>query len=221
MAASEDYRHFFVSFNGADLVYAVAIDAALRDAGFTTYFHPRDLGPGGNVPIWMDEALLNSAQTLALYSPDYTKDAAIYSKAERYASFWQDPTGDKRKLIPIVIRETTFTPLLAMVSRIAVAGMTPEEAAAHVVARLKSADETAAGDSWRRSQPLPAIFTAGYRPNPNFTGRFEALGNLIKCLRIGTNAAVVTIAGMGGVGKTTLAAEYCHRFGGRYGGGGG
>jgi hypothetical protein len=218
MAASRDYRHFFVSFNDADLAYAAAIDAALRDAGFTTYFHPRDLGPGGNVPIWMDEALLNSAQTLALYSPDYTKDAAIYSKAERYASFWQDPTGDKRKLIPIVIRETTFTPLLAMVSRITVAGMTPEEAAAHVVARLKSDDETAAGDSWRRSQPLPAIFTAAYRPNPNFTGRFEALGNLIKCLRIGTNAAVVTIAGMGGVGKTTLAAEYCHRFGGRYGG---
>jgi TIR domain len=90
--------------------------------GFSTFFHPRDLGPGGNVPIWMDEALMNSAQTLALYSPDYIKDKAVYSKAERYASFFQDPTGDKRKLIPVVLRETTFTPLTAMLSRIEVKG---------------------------------------------------------------------------------------------------
>jgi len=111
MTDSKDHRDFFISFNSADLAYADAIDAALRAAGFTTYYYPRDLGPGGNVPIWMDHALMNSAQTLALYSPDYTKDAAVYSKVERYATFWQDPIGDKRKLVPIVLRETTFTPL--------------------------------------------------------------------------------------------------------------
>src|ERR1700731_4858423 len=54
--------------------------------------------------------------------------------------------------------------------------------------------------------------------NPNFVGRLEALSGLIASLRTGANAAVVAVAGMGGVGKPTLAAEYCHRFGGRYGG---
>jgi len=115
-------RDFFISFNSADLAFAEAIDAALRAEGFSTFYHPRDIGPGGNVPIWMDEALMNSAQTLALYSPDYTKDKAVYSKAELYASFWQDPTGDKRKLVPVVLRATTLTPLMAMRSRIDVKG---------------------------------------------------------------------------------------------------
>ena len=108
MADAKAPRDFFISFNSADLPFAEAIDAALRAEGFSTFYHPRDLGPGGNVPIWMDEALMNSAQTLALYSPHYTKDAAVYSKVERYASFWQDPTGDRRKLIPVVPRDDVY-----------------------------------------------------------------------------------------------------------------
>ena len=211
-------RDFFISFNSADLAYAAAIDAALRAEGFSTFYHPRDLGPGGNIPIWMDDALMNSAQTLALYSPAYTSDRAVYSKAERYASWWQDPGGDKRKLIPVLLRETTFTPLMAMISRIEVLGTTPDEAAAHVVLRLKQPNEAEQRDYWRSGLPLPKIFHAAYRPNPNFTGRFEALELLQRSLRAGSNAAITAVAWMGGIGKTTLAAEYCHRFGGRYGG---
>jgi tetratricopeptide (TPR) repeat protein len=211
-------RDFFISFNSADLEFAKAIDVALRAEGFSTFYHPRDLGPGGNIPIWMDEALMSSAQTLALYSPDYTKDGAVYSKAERYASFWQDPTGDKRKLVPVVLRETTFTPLIAPLSRIEVRDLTPAEAAARVVKRLKARDETESRDRWRAGLPLPKIFNVLYRPNPNFTGRFEALITLHQSLLARTHAAITAFAGMGGIGKTTLAAEYCHRFGGLYGG---
>src|SRR5712671_3155385 len=185
MIESREHRDFFISFNGADLIYATAIDAALRQAGFSTFFYPRDLGPGGNIPMWMDDALLRSGQTLALYSPDYVKDTAIYSRAERYASFWQDPTGDKRKLIPILLQDTAVTPLLATISRIDVTGMTPNEAGDHVVASLKTAHEAAASQFWRGRRPLPAIFLAAYRPNPNFTGRFEILGDLISCLAAG------------------------------------
>lgn len=218
MPEGVEQRDFFISFNSADLAYAEAIDAALRNAGFTTFYHPRDLGSGGNIPIWMDHALDNSAQTLALYSPAYTSDKAVYSKAERYASWWQDPGGDKRKLIPVLLRETKFTPLMAMISRVEVLGMTPNEAAAHVLQRLKRREEAEPRDVWRRGLPLPKIFNVGYRPNPNFTGRFEALESLQQSLRAGSNAAITAVAGMGGIGKTTLAAEYCHRFGGRYAG---
>ncbi len=217
MTESTDRRDFFISFNIADLAYAAAIDAALRAERFTTYFYPNDLPPGGNIPLWMDMALMNSAQTLALYSPDYVKDTAVYSRAEHYASWWQEPGGDARKLIPIVLRETPITPLIAVISRIEVKGITPDEAAALVVKRLKTPKEIEERDHARVGLPLPRIFNAAYRPNPNFTGRFEAMESLQKALR-GGNAAVTAVAGMGGVGKTTLAAEYCHRFGGRYGG---
>ncbi|SRR6266851_4630500 len=215
MADRSNHRDFLISFNAADMAYAEALNAALRAEGFTTFYHPADLPPGGNIAIWMDDALLNSSQTLALYSPDYIKDEAIYSKAERYASWWQDPTGDKRKLIPIIIRETTFTPLIASISRIEVVGLTPTDAAARVLGRLKAPNETQVRDAWRRGSPLPEVFRVPYRSNPNFTGRFEHLEILHQCLRTGTNAAITAI---GGMGKTTLAAEYCHRFGGRYGG---
>jgi tetratricopeptide (TPR) repeat protein len=213
-----DHRDFFISFNSADLAYAEAIDAALRAAGFTTHFHPRDLGAGGNIPIWMDEALMASAQTLALYSPDYMKETAIYSRAERYASWWQDPGDDRRKLIPILLRDTKLTPLTAPISRIEVVGLTPKEAAARAVERLKAPRETEQRGRWRKLQALPKVFRAPYRPNPNFTGRFEDLENLHRALGEHATVAVTAIAGTGGIGKTTLAAEYCHRFGGQYGG---
>jgi hypothetical protein len=210
-------RDFFISFNSADRAYADAIDAALRAEGFTTYHWPNEVDVGDIVPRWMDEALMNSAQTLALHSPDYMKKQAVYSRVEDYASWWQDAGRDTRKLIPVVLRETTLTPTIAIISRIEVTGMTPDEAAKHIVERLKKPDEAKARDLWRGGLPLPKIFNALYRPNPNFTGRFEAMESLQQSLRAG-NAAVTAVAGMGGVGKTTLAAEYCHRFCGRYGG---
>ncbi len=217
MAAGTVQRDFFISFNSADAPYAAALDAALRASGFTTYYHPRDLADGGNIAIWMDDGLMNSAQTLALYSPAYVSDKAVYSKAERYATWWQDPVSDKRKLIPIILHETTLSPLIAPIKHIDVKGLRPDEAAERVVDRLKSTDEAKERDHWRSGQPLPAIFSAPYRPNPNFTGRFEAMELLQRSLSSG-NAAITAVAGMGGIGKTTLASEYCHRFGGRYGG---
>ena len=130
-------RDFFISFNGADLDYAEAINTALREAGFATYFHPVDIPPGGNIPKWMDDALLKSGQMLALFSPNYIAEGAVYSESERYARFWQDTRGSEFKLIPVVLRETEFSPLLAVYKRIDAANKTPEEAAVAVVAELK------------------------------------------------------------------------------------
>src|SRR5262245_48074125 len=109
MAETIEQRDFFISFNSADLAYAEAINAALKAAGFTTYFHPTDLEPGGHIALWMDNALMNSRQMLALCSPEYFAGGAVYSEAERYARFWQDTRGEKFKLIPVELRKATFT----------------------------------------------------------------------------------------------------------------
>jgi hypothetical protein len=216
MADAIEQRDFFISFNSADLAHAEAIDEALKTAGFTTYYHPADIPPGGNIPKWMDDALMNSGQMLALYSPEYVADGAVYSEAERYARFWQDSRGAKFKIIPVALRDTQFTPLMAIYKRIDAKGLTPAQAAKAVVVALRKPDEVQQREVLS-VQPLPKIFNVLYRHNPNFTGRFEAMESLQKSLREG-NAVVTAVAGMSGVGKTTLAAEYCHRFGGRYGG---
>ena len=159
-------RDFFISFNGADLAYAEAIDAALTEAGFTTFFHPRDLLPGGIVPEWMEKSLLNSNQTIALFSPDYVKEEAVYSFIERYASWWRDKRGKERKLIPVVVRKVDFTehPITEIYSRIECVGKNPKEAAAHVVQRLRGPEETKERRTIQIGGNLPAIFHVAYRP---------------------------------------------------------
>lgn len=217
VADATEQRDFFISFNGADLEYAKAIDAALRAEGFTTYFHPNDLDYGGNIPLWMDKALMNARQMLALYSPAYIADEAVYSEAERYARFWQDTRGSKFKLVPVELKQTVITPMMSVYKRLDVKGKTPDQAGATVVEALKKPDEIKQRQALDNPEPMPAVFNVLYGRNPNFSGRFEAMESLQKTLREG-NAAITALAGMGGVGKTTLAAEYCHRFGARYGG---
>jgi transcriptional regulator with XRE-family HTH domain len=52
--------------------------------------------------------------------------------------------------------------------------------------------------------------------NPGFTGRDDLLAGVREQLLAGDKAVVQALHGMGGVGKTQLAAEYAHRFAGAY-----
>ena len=52
--------------------------------------------------------------------------------------------------------------------------------------------------------------------NPGFTGRDDLLAGVREQLLAGDKAVVQALHGMGGVGKTQLAAEYAHRFAGTY-----
>ena len=52
--------------------------------------------------------------------------------------------------------------------------------------------------------------------NPGFTGRDDLLAAVRERLLAGDAAVVQALHGMGGVGKTQLAAEYAHRFAGTY-----
>jgi TIR domain/NB-ARC domain len=59
---------------------------------------------------------------------------------------------------------------------------------------------------------LPLVWHVPYPRNPNFTGRSDVIARLQKELQSGQAAAVTqAIAGLGGIGKTQLALEYCYR----------
>jgi tetratricopeptide (TPR) repeat protein len=217
-----DLRDYFISYNSADAAHAEAINTALRDAGYTTHFAGTDLRYGGNIPIWMDRALSATTQVLALCSPDYFKPEAVYSEVERAAVFWADPVGVQAMLVPVEIAPCTYGRLYAGLRRITSAsGMTPDAAAAAVIEALKDAELIKQHEAQRQANATPDVFFVPRKRDTGFLGRDIALTELHQTLSHGHNAAVTqAIAGLGGIGKTTLAAEYAHRFGtkGRYGG---
>ncbi|MEX2247121.1 MAG: FxSxx-COOH system tetratricopeptide repeat protein, partial [Dehalococcoidia bacterium] len=55
------------------------------------------------------------------------------------------------------------------------------------------------------------IFSVPHNRNPNFTGRAELLDQLHAQLAAGESVAMTAINGLGGVGKTQIAVEYCYR----------
>ena len=71
------------------------------------------------------------------------------------------------------------------------------------------------GSGPRLPGSAPRIWNLPAR-NPAFTGRDEVLARLRQALVAGERAAVQAVQGMGGVGKTQLAAEYGYRFAGAY-----
>jgi transcriptional regulator with XRE-family HTH domain len=63
----------------------------------------------------------------------------------------------------------------------------------------------------RENQTVPRAWNIPAR-NPAFTGRDGLLAAVRECLQAGQAGVVQALYGMGGVGKTQLAAEYAHRF---------
>jgi transcriptional regulator with XRE-family HTH domain len=74
---------------------------------------------------------------------------------------------------------------------------------------------TALGRSGGPGAARPRLWNIPAR-NAAFTGRGDLLAAMRKRLLAGYPAVVQALHGMGGVGKTQLAAEYAHRFAGSY-----
>jgi tetratricopeptide (TPR) repeat protein len=214
-----EQRDFFISFNSVDEAYAKAISDALRAEGFTTFFHPDDLEYGGHIPKWMNDALKNSRQMLALCSPAYMDSGAVYSEAERYARFWQDTRGEEFKLIPVVLKEVEFPPLLAVYKRLIATNMTPADVAAAVVAALKKSDETKERELLRGTQPVGPIRESAYvhisrLPETGYqrlVGRETELRRLDEAL-VDAKINIVSLIAEGGAGKSALANEWLNRL---------
>ncbi len=117
---------FFISYTQSDLDRARWISDQLEAAGYTTIAQFKNMPPGSNFVIEMDEAVKQARQTIAVLSPEYL--ASDYCQQELAAAIRSDPKGKKRLLIPVRVRRCDPDGLLGPIVYIDLVGKDDETA---------------------------------------------------------------------------------------------
>jgi tetratricopeptide (TPR) repeat protein len=217
-------RDFFISYTLADQQWATWIAWVLEEHGYKVLVQAWDFVPGSNWVGKMQDGVRDAIRTVAVLSEAYL--ASEYGGAEWQAAWAADPSGADRKLLVVRVAECGRPGLLAGVVSVDVFGLDEPAArdrlldmvTAAVAGRAKpvSAPEYPSAGRAIAAEPyfpggMPRIWGRKIPPrNPNFTGRDDELGTLARSLATGTRVMVHSVHGMGGVGKTQLAAEYAY-----------
>ncbi|EME53021.1 FxSxx-COOH system tetratricopeptide repeat protein [Amycolatopsis decaplanina] len=156
---------------------------------------------------------LESALMRALSGP-------YLSRADRLRNAVQDldlvvpvPESIKKTVSP-KMRETAERPPASTPEKQGRSSYLSEPEANEPTTRIvhPSASETSRHFPTRQPDDPPLVFGNVPPRNPNFTGRDELLDQLTKRLSSGTTAVLPSaLHGLGGIGKTQMAAEYIYR----------
>jgi hypothetical protein len=228
-----DRIDFFVSHAGRDGAWAEWVAWQLIDAGYTVELDVWDWAAGRNFVTAMSEALARADRVVALFSAAYFEPER-YTTEEWSASLVHLPGVTAARLVPVRVQEVPadlVPPLLRPLVSRDVFGVAEEEARRVLLAAVAGPARPATAPGFPgRPGPLSRLGGAGPRlpgvlppvwgnvppRNPGFTGRDQMLADVRDALLGGGRAVVQALAGMGGVGKTQLAAEYAYRFASGY-----
>ncbi len=131
-----DQADFFISYNKADVHWATGIGDWLDQAGYSTILQEQDFVAGSNFVSEMHKAVQQGKRTLAVLSPDYL--SARFPEAEWTAAFAKDPTGEKRTLITVRVRDCKPPGLLASIVYIDLVGLNLFDAKERLLAEIRA-----------------------------------------------------------------------------------
>jgi len=215
-------KDFFISYTSSDAKWAEWIAWELEAAGYSVVVQLWDFHPGNDFIAEMERASREAGQTLAVLSPRYFQSR--FTEAEWTTAF------KKGNLLPVRAVDFDVEGLLSVRVYIDIAGKSEDQAREVLLEGVKRERrkpsvapgfpaETAARSIKEQPQfpgALSPIWNVPHPRNPNFVGRDELLDQIHKTLTSKNAAALTAIHGMGGVGKTQLAAEYAYDHAGDY-----
>jgi tetratricopeptide (TPR) repeat protein len=230
-------KHFFVSYNGNDKQWAEWIAWILEEAGYSVIIQAWDFRPGSNFVLEMQNATVQAEKTIAVLSNNYLN--ALYTHPEWAAAFAQDPTGQKRTLIPIRVAECENRGLLQQIVYVDLVNLSAAEAKDTVLASLQERAKPTQAPGFpgvslpfaERITPQTVDYPGAKVPHNlakartgavNFVGREDAMAQLHDQLQQQERIAITAVVtGMAGVGKTELALQYAlhHKEKSTYAGG--
>lgn len=206
-------QDFFISYHCADRLWAEWIAWQLEEAGYKTELPERN--PQPNLDMIYDNRIAPSVakQTIIILSPDYLN--VRFTQNEWNKEF--ENTSPQRVFVPIQVRECNppFKARHPDMEVINLIGKDEETARRSLVEGVRQKRATA---HLLTEFLLPPIKDIPGR-NLFFTDRKAILQNLREAFSPHTDvlsAQPLALCGLAGIGKTQIAIEYAHRFGGDY-----
>jgi tetratricopeptide (TPR) repeat protein len=234
---------FFVSYTHADEAWAEWIAWILEEAGYSTTIQAWDFGAGSNFVVAMHTAAAECERTIAVLSPDYVNSrftppewAAAFAQDPTGTQGLLVPVRVRKFHLKGLLPQIVYLDLVGLsepagkktlLDGIKRGRKKPKMKPGFPGTARPSYPGVVAGDTDLAGLPLNEIPPRGplppgsrmpFAPNPLFVGREEDLLALAWQLRAGETTAIGEVklaaaSGLGGIGKTQLAAEFVYRYG--------
>ena len=197
---------FFVSRRGSAAAVAQEVANILEEEGYTVFVQDHDIGYGADFIAAMHDGLKRCRHMIVLLTEDYVASEFTMMEVTNFLAA-AGQAADERRLAILRLDEAQPDGILASRVYGDLVGITePQERRRRILAAVEGRSTA--------TQRRPKIFENVPPRDLNFMGRDQALLELHRLLTGSNGGAAVNCAaihGLGGTGKSSLAAEYAHR----------